>query len=450
MGTTSAAGFRPQDPLTAQALEDLVFGLKQTVFPPDPTPVPAPVTPVVPNPTVPPVSTTPGTHRPHDDDTDDHHCADDHDGHRRPPPTTPTVPAPAPVQAAPKRAAQPDAPVTMTRLDTRLVQALGLSKAANEFAQGARAAGLKVPARFGTEVVARLLGLRTNHPADQDSLELLPGDHATRAEAAYSAAQVLRFSGWEVASVQSAADAFSLPAFTNWQTTILDTAVARIGMPYVWGGTSDGPETDFGISARGGYDCSGFVWRVYKLEQYPGSGSLPLVLRGRTTYQMSGEVPRSQRIGFANLQPADVLFFGSKGPQSQPSEVDHTGIYIGNGWFIQSSGNGVDLATLDGWYKQRVRVGPPAARRGRIVRLAGLSYFRGTSATGRTITPSGDSTGRRCRKLSLSGVLFVSERKSMLEWKPRLVLLLVALASLALFVSLLKVGGGTGIGNYGW
>ena len=29
----------------------------------------------------------------------------------------------------------------------------------------------------------------------------------------------------------------------------------------------------------------------------------------------------------------------------------------------------------------------------------------------------------------------------MLEWKPRLVLLLVALASLALFVSLLKLGG---------
>jgi hypothetical protein len=34
----------------------------------------------------------------------------------------------------------------------------------------------------------------------------------------------------------------------------------------------------------------------------------------------------------------------------------------------------------------------------------------------------------------------------MLEWKPRLVLLLVALTSLALFLSLLR----TGIGNYGW
>jgi cell wall-associated NlpC family hydrolase len=67
---------------------------------------------------------------------------------------------------------------------------------------------------------------------------------------------------------------------------------------------------------------------------------------------MSGEVPASKRIGFDDLQPADVLFFGAKGTKSQPSQVDHTGIYIGNGWFIQSSGNGVDLATLDGWYKK--------------------------------------------------------------------------------------------------
>lgn len=38
----------------------------------------------------------------------------------------------------------------------------------------------------------------------------------------------------------------------------------------------------------------------------------------------------------------------------------------------------------------------------------------------------------------------------MLEWKPRLVLLIVALTSLALFVSLLKVGGGTSIVTYTW
>ena len=51
-------------------------------------------------------------------------------------------------------------------------------------------------------------------------------------------------------------------------------------MPYIWGGTSDGPETEFGVSSRGGYDCSGFVWRVYKLQTYPNEGTLASVLRG--------------------------------------------------------------------------------------------------------------------------------------------------------------------------
>ena len=37
----------------------------------------------------------------------------------------------------------------------------------------------------------------------------------------------------------------------------------------------------------------------------------------------------------------------------------------------------------------------------------------------------------------------------MLEWKPRLVLLLVALASLAMFVSLLHFGS-TSVVNMGW
>jgi hypothetical protein len=40
--------------------------------------------------------------------------------------------------------------------------------------------------------------------------------------------------------------------------------------------------------------------------------------------------------------------------------------------------------------------------------------------------------------------------ENMLEWKPRLVLLLVALASLALFMSLLQLGVGTSTGHYGW
>ena len=375
MGTKTPATFRPNDPLTAQALANLVFGLSQVLFPPPPIlpiePVP-PVEPVTTDPTATaPTTTDPTTTDPTTTDpttTDPTTTTTTDPTQTTPVPgTTTTEPTPAPPPATPPKVANPGATVSMTALDARLVSALGLTQAAAEFAQGARAAGLKVPARFGNEVVARLLGLRTNHPAIEDSLELLPNDPATRAEAAYSAAAVLHFGGWEVAGVQSLADSFTLPQLSAWQTRILDTAVARIGMPYVWGGTSDGSEVDFGVPARGGYDCSGFVWRVYKLKRYAGEGNLASVLRGRTTFVMSGEVPGSQRIGFADLQPADVLFFGAHGPSSQPSEVDHTAIYLGNGWFIQSSGEGVALATLTGYYRHEF------AWARRPLREAGLS-----------------------------------------------------------------------------
>ena len=245
----------------------------------------------------------------------------------------------------------------MAQLDRNLVVALGLKKAAKEFTQGAHDAGISVPGRFGTEVVARLLGLRTNHPAAQDFIELRPQDPATRAEAAYSAAQILGFGllsdSWQVAQVQSLADAFTLPTLDDWQRQILSVAFSKLGMPYIWGGTSDTTETDFGVTARGGYDCSGFVWRVYKLQSYADEGNLASTILGRTTYAMSVEVPGTKRISYKKLQPADVIFFGTKGSQSTGAQIFHMAIYVGNGWFVQSSGEGVALAQLSDWYRKK-------------------------------------------------------------------------------------------------
>ncbi len=249
--------------------------------------------------------------------------------------------------------ADPSAQVTVAQLDARLVRMIELSDAAATFTSGARAAGLSVPARFGNETVARLLGLRTNHPARQDDLELLPGDPVTRAETAYSVAKVLRFGGWEQQYVENAAATFALPTLGAWQKRVLNTAVRFIGFPYVWGGTSEKAEAPFGVHAHGGFDCSGFVWRVYKLQPYPGGAALSSVIKGRTTYQMSGEVPRAKRITFSKLSPGDVLFFGSAGPRSKPNQVGHAGIYLGGGWMIHSSGQGVAVAPMSGWYRQQ-------------------------------------------------------------------------------------------------
>jgi cell wall-associated NlpC family hydrolase len=322
MGAKTVRTFKPNVTLKQQTLADLAFGLRQQLGSPAPTspePDPSPTTTTSTYPTDPTTTTSTTT-------------------------SGPTV-------------ANPTGQVSMAQLDRQLVYSLGLQQAAKEFAAGARADGVSVPGRFGTEVVSRLLGLRINHPAAQDFLELRPQDPATRAEAAYSAAQILGFGylsdSWQIEQAQSLADSFELPQLNDWQRRILNVAFSKIGMPYIWGGTNDGPETEFGVSSRGGYDCSGFVWRVYKLQSYPNEGSLASTIKGRTTYTMSVEVPRSKRIPLSKLQPADVLFFGTNGSRSNGAQIFHTGIYVGNGWFIQSSDYGVALAQLSGWYKKR-------------------------------------------------------------------------------------------------
>jgi cell wall-associated NlpC family hydrolase len=243
--------------------------------------------------------------------------------------------------------------VTMSGLDAKLVSTLGLTDSANTFTQGAKAAGLTTPSRFGNEVVARLLGLRTNHPAALDKIELSPSEPATHAEAAYSAARILKLGESNLASMQELAPTFLLPTLTSWQKQVLNTAVRYIGYPYVWGGESETTISPYGPQVHGGFDCSGFVWRVYKLQAYPNEGKLADVLKGRTTYAMSGEIPTAKRITFSKLQPADLIFFGPAGPRSKPAQVNHMGIYLGNGWFIHSSGYGVAVVPLTGWYAQR-------------------------------------------------------------------------------------------------
>lgn len=246
------------------------------------------------------------------------------------------------------------APVSIAELDAALVRHLGLAPAAKQFRTALAAAGLEPSKRAGTEIVAHSLGLRSNH--SDDALELLPSDPATRAEAAFSVARALALpSSWEIGDVTARAESFTVPELTDWQRRILTRAVSFLGYPYVWAGSSEEPQTLGSGPAPGGFDCSGFVWRVYKLEPYPDAPQLAGTLKGRTTYAMSGEVGPALRIGRDGLVPGDVVFFGDRGPKSKPAEVGHMGIYVGNGWFIHSSsgGDGVMLSTLTGYYDER-------------------------------------------------------------------------------------------------
>ncbi|MEO5633021.1 NlpC/P60 family protein [Gaiella sp.] len=253
--------------------------------------------------------------------------------------------------------ADPTRLVTMRELHAQLVAALGLTAAAKRIRSAAADAGLAPTGMLGTETIARLLGLRLNHPQGQDQLELQPNQPATRAEAAYSLAQALKLSAEQIASLDTLSQTFSVSELGEWQRTVLTRALRFVGYPYVWAGTSESTQKLWSATAPGGtetlpggFDCSGFVWRVYKTKPYPGAPLLGDMLKGRTTYSMSGEVKKSARIAIENLEPGDVIFFGSKGPQSSSAEVGHSGIYVGNGWFVHSSSAGVTLRPLSDWY----------------------------------------------------------------------------------------------------
>ena len=245
---------------------------------------------------------------------------------------------------------KPDEKVTMTELNRALVNAVGLAPASAAFRAELRRAGLSPTARAGWETVARLLALRYNHPSTRDNLELRPNDVATRAEAAFSVWRLLNISEWDLERVNDLTAAFHLPKYTDWQKRVLTRAVKFVGYPYVWGGMSEGRQTLFGVTSRGGFDCSGFVWRVYKLEAWSGAPALGTTIHGRTTYQMAGEMKKKARIPLGKLRPADVIFYG-RGPKSTPNDINHTGLALGAGWFVHSSGQGTTIAPLTGWYQ---------------------------------------------------------------------------------------------------
>lgn len=90
--------------------------------------------------------------------------------------------------------------------------------------------------------------------------------------------------------------------------SILSKAAQYLHTPYVWGGTS--PR---------GFDCSGFVQYVYRQCGY----SLPRVA--------SDQAAAGRKVSRSDLKPGDLVYFSSGG------EINHIGIYVGNGKFIHSS-----------------------------------------------------------------------------------------------------------------
>jgi hypothetical protein len=201
----------------------------------------------------------------------------------------------------------------------------------------------KAPKYFAFEVAARYLGLHYNHPSSGDRYERVPTDAMRRDQAAYAIDRILHLSSWKVAGL-SVFSNVKLPQMSERQRQIADFALRWTGYPHIYGGEYPTIESPYGRQAHGGFDCSGFVWWVMKMHF-----GYPISAYERTAAQMAaGAQPRITR---TKLLPGDLIFFGPNGARSAAGSIYHTGLYLGNGWFIHSSNGGVSLGSLDwaGW-----------------------------------------------------------------------------------------------------
>jgi cell wall-associated NlpC family hydrolase len=113
----------------------------------------------------------------------------------------------------------------------------------------------------------------------------------------------------------------ALPAGDN--TGVVAIALQYLGVPYLWAGATPS-----------GFDCSGLVKYVFAQMGI----SLPHNAAAQFHSSEAVSVPRNQ------LQPGDLVFFNG---------LDHVGIYIGNGEFVDAPHTGatVRIDSLgEGWF----------------------------------------------------------------------------------------------------
>ena len=257
-----------------------------------------------------------------------------------------------------------DDTITQLQFDKGVVRILGLLPAAKTLSTIHTSDGWRppFPRGFGVEQMVRAVGARVNAPTGFDRWELWPGSTLLRADLAAEAYQLAHLPSWAVSAARTKTTvASALPKWTPLKKAVLGYALHYAGAPYVWGGTSSAPQNVFGQSVAGGFDCSGFVWWVMKLHTYTAAGTTwsgaNAIGELRTTYQMSQSVKVADRIPYAGLRPGDILFWSSapNGVHTSWRTIYHTGIYLGNGWTINSHGSG-DGVTLDymgpgaGWF----------------------------------------------------------------------------------------------------
>lgn len=157
------------------------------------------------------------------------------------------------------------------------------------------------------------------------------GDATTSTPAAQAPSQTVTTTATrpqvQKTSSRSTSVSYHTPSSSSNQSAaaILATAKHYLGVKYVWGGTTPS-----------GFDCSGFTQYVFAQHGI----SLPRVSRDQYNVGTS--------VSFNNLQPGDLVFFSL----GQDKVIDHEGIYVGNGQFINAStSKGVTIYSLGQYWK---------------------------------------------------------------------------------------------------
>jgi cell wall-associated NlpC family hydrolase len=175
------------------------------------------------------------------------------------------------------------------------------------------------------EATAALATLQEQQAQVQAQVDRYEADF-TRLTAAEQARVTTTLAGPVLAAPPAAAAAAAAPGPAA--ATAVQTALAQIGDPYVWG--SSGPD---------GFDCSGLTQYAYAAAGI----SLPHSSRAQST--LGTPVSRSE------LMPGDLVYFYSP--------VSHVGIYVGDGKMVHARtfGQPVAVTSVDqAGYRGAVRV----------------------------------------------------------------------------------------------
>ena len=245
-------------------------------------------------------------------------------------------------------------------VDAALVRALGRGNLARRLNRMKSPDGWdpKVGRHFGTEIVAREMGLRHDRPTHEEHLEASADERMRQADVVYAVYRAkVSPNTWGADELES----FKLRNLGKRQRAIVRFAFKQVGKPYYWSGewprvTPSG--YPYGAQSHGGFDCSGFVWYVMRKKESIWSPKRPYRgwrLDQRSSADMGAHTPR--RLGYKSLRSGDVLLFASNGRKSKASSIYHAGIYLGRGWMIDSSGSqaGVSLSRVGpgSWWRDQ-------------------------------------------------------------------------------------------------